>query len=509
MELRPYQSAAVTAALKSLAVGEHPALQLATGTGKSLIIAAIAHEFDGPVWVLTHIQQLIKQNAKAYVSYSGDNRPGIVCAGLNTKCFGRVTFASVQTLTGMLSEINEPPGLIIIDEAHRVPHFSGEGGLYEGVLSAHPGAARIAMTATPWRMDNGLIYGNGEHFWFDRLAYSYTVPQAVADGWLAPLVGVDTEVQLDVEHVTVNDDYVQKEVEKLQTEEWLRSVAQSLVRLGGRRKHIAVYCPTIDSAYLASAVIADITGWTTSVITGKTPQAERENKFQRFAAGTLKAICSVDTLTTGFDFPALDCIACLRPTVSSSLWVQIQGRGTRLAPGKKNCLVLDYVGNLQRLGGVGMYDTYVRERGGEAVAEVEAEPIKRKTKRERRQLPGLTKLKPVDPLTGEEALEGVPLKVAVHSVTAVPIVPRGKSEAVLLVQYVTTTPENARINASRFVDTQKPRTTDLEFFTFRRLAVNLPAPASSTVWQVRNGAQPAYVTVTKRGRYWNVVAEHF
>jgi superfamily II DNA or RNA helicase len=382
--------------------GHHPVLQLATGTGKSLIIAELAERYrraGQQVWALTHVQQLVAQNAERYRAYAG-REPSIVCAGLNRKdTEGGVTFGTIQSVTGMLPEL-EAPDLIIIDEAHRVPHNEDEPTLYESILRRYPAAQRVAMTATPWRMDNGIIYGAGEQFWFDRLAYNYTVPRAVAEGWLCPLVGVETAVQLDVEEVSVAGDFTQSEVAELQNSVWLKAVARSLPELAGLRNHVAVYCPTVAAANLTALTIRLNIGWKSAVLHGGMTQEEREKTLNRFYSGEVRVLCSVDMITTGFDFPALDCIVCLRPTLSSSLWVQIQGRGTRLHPSKKNCLVLDYVGNLIRLGGVGMYETFYRERG---MLEVPAEPSKPYVKRERKIYPGVRTLTPIDPMTGRVA----------------------------------------------------------------------------------------------------------
>lgn len=509
MQLRSYQRKATDAAIAALARGHNPVLQLATGTGKSLIIAALAEHYRAQgrqVWALTHVQQLVGQNANTYRRYT-DVEPAIVCAGLDRKdAYGGVTFGTIQSVIGMLPEL-KAPDLVIIDEAHRVPHNEGEPTLYETILRRYPEAGRVAMTATPWRMDNGIIYGEGEQFWFDRLAYNYTVPRAVEDGWLCPLVGVETAIQLDVDDVTVQGDFTQSEVEELQTENWLHAVAESMTTLAGKRNHIAVYCPTVAAARRTAAIIKRVTGWSTEVMAGNMNQTLRERALDDFERGVTRVLCSVDMITTGFDFPALDCIVCLRPTLSSSLWVQIQGRGTRLHPSKKNCLVLDYVGNLIRLGGVDMYETFYREKG---LVEVEAVPSKPYVKRERKVYPGVRTLKPIDPMTGKEVTEGSVITATVHGVNSVAMPTRRNPNApVLLVQYACTTPEGARIDASSFINTEMPNIDTLEFFRRRSLAVNLPAPARSLSWQMKGARQPHTVTVRKSGRYWNVLEEYF
>jgi superfamily II DNA or RNA helicase len=460
-------------------------------------------------WVLTHVQQLVKQNAATYTRYSG-LKPAIVCAGLNRKDVdGQVTFGTIQSMMGVLAEMRAPD-LIIIDEAHRVPHNEGEPTLYESILRRYPAAQRVAMTATPWRMDNGIIYGDGEQFWFDRLAYNYPVPRAVHDGWLCPLVGVETAFQLDLEDVGVSGDFVQTEVGDKQMNDWLESMAESLLTLAGNRKHLAVYCPTITAAMRAANAITKVTGWSTEVMAGNMKGTERDDIMHRFLSGASRVLCSVDMITTGFDFPALDCIVCLRPTLSSSLWVQIQGRGTRLHDSKKNCLVLDFVGNLQRLGGVDMYEKFYRERFDAEVEELPAVPTKPYVKKERKVYPGVRTIIPIDPMTGLEVTDNSVITAKVSNVNCVAVFTRrNPNQPVLLVQYACVTDEGARIDASTFISTETPTSQSVEFFKRRSLAVNLPSPARSLTWQLKGARQPVAVTVRKSGRYWNVLEEYF
>lgn len=510
MQLRTYQQEATTAAIDAIASGSHPVLQLATGTGKSLIIAALAQHYRSAgehVWVLTHVQQLVEQNAATYTRYSGDE-PGIVCAGLKRKDrFNAVTFATIQSILGVQVEM-APPAVIIIDEAHRVPHNRGERSMYDSVLSRYKYASRVAMTATPWRMDNGVIHGEGDQFWFDQLAYSYPVARAVEDGYLCPLVGVETAVQLDLEGARkANGDYVMADVDRREDDIWLRAMARSLPELTKTRKHLAVYCPTIETAERAALIIAQETGWTTDMMAGDVTRDERRGSLERFKSGATRVLCSVDMITTGFDFPALDCIVCLRPTLSSSLWVQIQGRGTRLAEGKKNCLVLDFVGNLQRLGGVDMYENFYKEETREPV---EAIPAKLRALRERERLIGAHTLLPIDPMTGQPVRDGAAIWVEVESTHTVPIFTRRNTAyKILLVGYNCVAPDGVKLRAANFIDTEVPDRKTLEFFAPRELAVNLPAPADSLTWQMKGARAPVELLVRRAGKYWNVLEERF
>ncbi len=512
MELRTYQRDCHRALSESIEEGYNPIAMLATGTGKSLIIAELAQSVidrGGTVWVLTHIMQLVSQNAEAYAEHTG-HEPGIICSGLNRRDLNRpVIFATIQSIIRPAREGQLTlPHLIIVDEAHRVPHKTGEAALFEKLFALCCLATRVGLTATPWRMDGGLIYGEDpKQFWFNHLAYKYTVTQAVSDGWLSPITGVMTDVQLDLNDVTIAGDYVQTEVNELENVKWLESVARSMVYLCAKRRFIAVYCPGVTAAMRAMVAIHSATGYSCELVTGEHSADDRKAMFARWTSGDTRVLLSVDVLTTGFNFPALDCIVCLRPTLSSALWVQICGRGTRKAQGKTNCLLLDYVGNLQRLGGVDMMESYVREKAGEATETVLAEPTPLKMKKPRRQFPGVTSLVAIDPMTGEPARDDTVLTLRVVWFNCVALDTR--RGVMLMCQYTCLTAENARVDATLFVDTQRPNTATERFVTQRGLALTMPVTPSRTIWVVKNAPRPHHVLARKQGRYWNVTQELF
>jgi len=253
----------------------------------------------------------------------------------------------------------------------------------------------------------------------------------------------------------------------------------------------------------AAGAINTATGWNCEIVTGNMSRDERRAVLHNFASGETRVLVSVDTLTTGWDFPALDCLVCLRPTAASNLWVQILGRLTRKAEGKKNGLVLDYVGNLQRLGGVDMLDTYVRQKGNEASEPIEALPAP--PREPRKVFPGVRTLAVLDPTSGEQARDGATLTVQVHNVSAVAM--NTRRGVALMVNYACTTPENARIDATLFLNTDKVNTQAAEFFASRRLAVRLPVEPRVAMWQVKGALTPTHVVVRKSGRYWNVTEE--
>lgn len=505
MQLRDYQQEASDFVFQSLRAGNHPCVQLPTGTGKSLVVADIVNRIrqkEGIVWVLTHVKELVQQNHRTLERFAGLSNTGIICAGLNQTTEGeQVTFATIQSIhkraiKGQL----RPPHAIIIDEAHRIPPGK-DGKWYNEVLHAYPDARRIGMTATPWRMDGGMIYGSQEGLWFNDLAYQKTVLEMVEAGYLAPLVGVHTEVQLDLAGVQKNaGDYVMKQVSEKQTHPWLMAVVDATMKLAEKRKHIAVYCPTVEAAHNTAATF-EAKGWSAGVVVGQTD--DRHEVIDEWKCGNTRVLCSVDVLTTGFDHPPLDCIVCLRPTESSSLWVQILGRGTRIHEDKSNCLVLDFVGNLARLGGIGMMEDFYEEKDGEAVA------VKKATgaKKEKKEKPKPNYLGALDPMSGSAKA----VQVATTDVSYVVIPSKSQQgKSILMVSYEAVTEEGYPITASLFVCPEYSgyaRHQAEQFF--ERRGGTCPRSADTARYACYGLPVPRFLTVQRNGRYINVVKEHF
>jgi hypothetical protein len=309
--------------------------------------------------------------------------------------------------------------------------------------------------------------------------------------------------------VAVQGDYVQSEVNDREDEAWLKAACASIALLAEKRRHIAVYSPGVTAAIRTAAALSQALGGArVETLTGSLNSADRAAVLERFTSGRTRALVSVDVLTTGFDFPALDCVAVLRPTVSSGLWVQIAGRGTRLAPGKKNCLLLDYVGNLQRLGGVDMLDTYYREKDGRVSLELPATPKPRVVKPE---MPGVRGLLPIDPMTGKEATGSSVIKVRVHKSTAVALHRKAREgQQFLLISHNTTTPEGARILATQVLYPEQANHRDTQLkLVARGIMVALPVEAQQLAWQAKHWRNPSELTIQRRGRFWNVVEEHY
>lgn len=502
MKLRDYQQEASDAVWASLRRGMQPCVQLPTGTGKSLVIAAVADRLrsrGGRVWIVTHVKELIVQNRRTLNNYAGLDRVGTLCSGLNEKTEGEsITFATIQSLyRPALAGKLAAPDAILIDEAHRIPPGK-DGKFYNEVLLAYPEARRIGFTATPWRMDNGLIYGDRDGVWFNDLAYSKSVPEMVELGYLCPLIGVETEIQLDLKGVSKTaGDYKQGEVGERESNMWLQAVVRSVKQLAENRNHVAVYCPTVEAAERTAKAFSDA-GWPSAVVTGATE--DREEVIDEWKAKGTRVLCSVDVLTTGFDHPALDCIVVLRPTESSSLWVQILGRGTRIFEGKKNCMVLDYVGNLARLGGIGMMEDFVVERGGKAAGTKKAvgKPKPEKSKP--------NTLSANDPMAGRAGGIEVKVQDAQYIIIGSKTQP-GKS--MVMVSYSCVTPEGYTLSVNDFICCEYSGYARMkaEAWVKRRGGDYLPYRAHEAINFLYSLPNPRRLVVQRNGKYWNVTKE--
>lgn len=395
MELRPYQREAVTASVQALKQGLNPAIQLPTGAGKSLVIAHLASKFQakgGRMIVLTHVKELVDQNEKTLKRYSPATPTGVVCAGLNRdEADEPIVFASIQSVFKRGREFKDAGlNIIVIDEAHMVPP-DGEGLMYKRFLQ-DADVRRLGLSATPWRLDGGAIYGDDKPF--DVLAYQLPPSDLVEQGFLSPLKGVETEWQLETKGLTkVAGDYVMSKVgERLDSDDWLQSALKNALPLLKKRKHVLVFCPTVSTARATADMLVKMKE-TSGFVSAESK--DRDEQLSTWKAGEVRFMCNVDILTTGFDFPALDAIVCLRPTTSSALWVQMLGRGMRLAAGKTDCLILDYVGNLARLGGVGTMEAWSKEKQGKLEA---VEPKEVKDRKAPQKGPREVALQAIDPM---------------------------------------------------------------------------------------------------------------
>nr|DAO91456.1 MAG TPA: Type I site specific restriction modification protein [Caudoviricetes sp.] len=352
MELRWYQQEAIDA-IRSY-TGRAGIINLPTGAGKSIVIAhAVADTLGhgGRALVAIHNGDLVRQNGAAIERLLGQP-VGIVSASVGQKNWAR------QAVTCSIGSAFRHAGAagrfdrVIIDECHLVSADPKTmyGQLLAAIRKTNPDIQLIGLSATPWRMDGPLI-GAGV---FDDEIYSAGTTKAFArllnDGYLSPLVaGPVSVINMEGVRLATNGDYSEGDashrVEPLLPE----LVPQMLKDSEGRKKGI-VFAPTVRCAEMIVELLRGL-GESCAIVTGETPRDERKTVIDAFRnQNAFRWMVSVSALTTGFDVPDIDVLACFRPTKSSALWVQILGRGTRVHPDKVDCLVLDYTDNAGRCG---------------------------------------------------------------------------------------------------------------------------------------------------------------
>lgn len=359
LKLRPYQEEAVASTFDYLGSETgNPLIVLPTGTGKSLVIATLCQQAlqwpDTKILIVTHVKELIAQNYAELLGVWPDAPAGVNSAGIGRRDYHKpIIFCGVASVAKQAHKFGRVD-LVLVDEAHMIPRSDSTlyGLLFKTLKLANPNVRIIGLTATPYRLDSGRL-DEGEDAMFDGVAYDYDVLDAVKQGYLSPVVSKATELKLDVTGVgTRGGEFIAGELERaVDKDELNERVVNEIVAWAREqnRKQWLIFGAGVDHCrHLAELVRA--AGYSCETIFGETPKAERDHIIRQYKAGRITALCSMGVLTTGFNAPAVDLVAMVRPTKSTGLYVQIVGRGMRLAPGKTNCLVLDFAGNVTRHG---------------------------------------------------------------------------------------------------------------------------------------------------------------
>ena len=307
---------------------------------------------DQRILIVTHVRELIAQNHAELIGLWRDAPAGIYSAGLGRRDLGaRILFAGIQSIHRRAYDVQQCD-LVLIDEAHLIPAASNT--MYRRFLDTlariNPQLKVIGFTATPYRLDSGMLH-EGKGALFTDIAYDISVRQLIDDGFLCPLVSKAAETRLDVSGVgSRGGEFIPGQLQAaVDLPEITEAAIDEVVRLGADRKSWLAFCAGVEHAtHVAEAIRAR--GFTAATIFGDTPKPERDRIIAAFKRGEIRALASMGVLTTGFNAPGVDLIAMLRPTKSTGLYVQMAGRGTRLAPGKADCLVLDFAGNVARHG---------------------------------------------------------------------------------------------------------------------------------------------------------------
>lgn len=363
MKPRPYQAAALRSIPAWFAANTtNPLIVIPTGGGKSPIIAwfieSVLKQWPGQrVLCLTHVRELIVQNHDKMLAVWPDAPVGIYSASVGRRdIFEPIIFAGIQSVykrARLLGAFD----LVIIDEAHLINHRAE--GMYRRFLDdarkLNPALKCIGFTATPFRTNHGDITqarpGETDRPIFGGVAYEIGILDLIEQGFLCPVVPKKTDAQIDLSNVHIRGgEFVQNELQAATDRDDLtRAAVAEIVALGAERKSWLVFCTGIDHSYHVRDALRSV-GVTAETITSKTPSDERDQLVRDYKAGRIKALTNAEVLTTGFDAPETDLIAFLRATHSPVLYLQMVGRGTRLSPGKDDCLILDFAGNAMRHG---------------------------------------------------------------------------------------------------------------------------------------------------------------
>ena len=352
IEIRDYQEEIIQKVV-SKAV-KRPLVVLPTGTGKTYIFAEIIKRLGEPALILAHRDELITQAEEKLRNVYSTADIGVVKADLN-EIYHDITIASVQTLARRkrLEALRPDFGIIVTDEAHHAAAESYKRIYHRyGLLKKSPDeepmtiigsdAIHLGVTATPDRNDElglGSIY--------DEIVYQGVFRDFVEAGWLCDLQFEGVISSLDLKGIKTtqlggygNDFQVGSLSSAVNKQEIHDDIFSSYQKHAENRHHTLAFC--VDREHAATLCSQfNNKGIPSAYIDGETPIKERHQILRAFRQREYKIIFNIMVFTEGFDFPEIDCILLARPSRSPSLLTQIIGRGTRPAPNKKNCLILD------------------------------------------------------------------------------------------------------------------------------------------------------------------------
>ena len=393
---------------KALRLHRSVMAQMPTGTGKTVLLASVVESFlrehsNCNVWIVAHRRELVSQiqetiervfskthpssltikedfsnhpvnSSKITPSLftlkegstshpgpltlrgEGGNRPTRCSEPLRSKvggpskvspdCLSASAFnvpikaVSIQWLSKHYDEIEEEPGMIVIDEAHHALAKT-----YKGMWDRFPKAKFLGLTATPCRLN-----GKGFTDLFDVLVQSWSVPEFISKGRLATYDfvsiksdGVTQRLIDSLQKRGADGDYQNKEMDMLLNKKpSIERLYQSLEEFGKDRKGI-VYAINISHAQKITKLYQE-NGVKAIAIDSKTPATERQQDIEAFKKGDIQVLVNVDIFSEGFDCPDVEFVQLARPTLSLAKYLQMVGRGLRVAKGKKNCVIIDNVG---------------------------------------------------------------------------------------------------------------------------------------------------------------------
>lgn len=341
MELRPYQQEAKEAIFEQWDNGiKKTLLVLPTGCGKTIVFAKVTEDCvrrGNRVLILAHRGELLEQASDKIRKSTG---LGCAMEKAEESCQGswfRVVVGSVQTLMRE-KRLGQFPAdyfqTIIIDEAHHCISDS-----YQRVLKHFPEAQVLGVTATP---DRGDMRNLGAYF--ESLAYEYTLPKAIKEGFLSPIKALTLPLKIDMANVGVQaGDFKASDIGTA-LDPYLHSIAEEMKKYCLDKKTV-VFLPLVKTSQKFRDILNE-NGFQAAEVNGDSQ--DRAEVLEAFEKGDYNVLCNSMLLTEGWDCPSVDCVVVLRPTKVRSLYCQMVGRGTRLFPGKEHLLLLDFLWHTER-----------------------------------------------------------------------------------------------------------------------------------------------------------------
>lgn len=341
LELRPYQETARQKVQEEWEEGKkRTLLVLPTGTGKTIVFSKIIEDRvkkGERVLVIAHRGELLEQASDKLYKSTGLKTATEKAEQTSLGSFYRVVVGSVQTLQREKRLNQFPPeyfDTIVIDEAH---HAISDG--YQRVLEHFESANVLGVTATP---DRGDMRNLGSYF--ESLAYEYSLPEAIKSGYLSPIKALTIPLKLDLSNVKQQaGDFSTKDLGTA-LDPYLEQIAEEMKKQCFNRKTV-VFLPLVKTSQKFRDILNQH-GFKAAEVNGES--ADRDQILKDYEEGKYNVLCNSMLLTEGWDCPSVDCVIVLRPTKVRALYSQMVGRGTRLAPGKKELLLLDFLWHTER-----------------------------------------------------------------------------------------------------------------------------------------------------------------
>ena len=341
MQLRPYQEEARDKVQQEWKEGrKRTLLVLPTGCGKTIVFSKIIEDrvkMGERVLVLAHRSELLEQASDKLKTATGLGTALEKAENTSIGTWFRVVVGSVQTMQREKRLSQFPPNhfdTIVIDEAH---HAISDG--YQRVLEHFKNANVLGVTATP---DRGDMRNLGSYF--DSLAYEYPLVDAIKSGYLSKITAITIPLELDLSTVSQQaGDFKASEIGTA-LDPYLEQIANEVVKQCKNRKTV-VFLPLVKTSQKFRDILNE-KGFRAAEVNGESK--DRAEILEDFDKDKYNVLCNSMLLTEGWDCPTVDCVVVLRPTKVRALYSQMVGRGTRLAPGKENLLLLDFLWHTER-----------------------------------------------------------------------------------------------------------------------------------------------------------------